>query len=147
MAAKVNNCRQKRARNAIKMRQNKHFPSFFCRKKEKKLRNDGPAVGYSTRERAQNGSSPPPISSFTIVVRSSFCHDAYCACSLNQSLYRKHEAVASCCISNFIEFGTIKIQIVFRVLLSLFSHCSQDNVLLSLLGEWCQERHRSFFCV
>ena len=120
---------------------------LFCREKEKKLRNDGPVVGDSTRERAQNGSSPPPISSFTIVVRSSFCHDAYRACSLKQSLYRKHEAVASCCIFNIIEFGTTKIQIVFRVLLSLFSHCSQDNVLLSLLGEWCQERHRSFFCV
>lgn len=74
-------------------------------------------------------------------------HDAYRACSLNQSLYRKHEAVASCCISIFIEFGTIKIQIVFRALLSLFSHCSQDNGLFSLFGEWCQERHRSFICV
>lgn len=131
MAAKVNNCRQKRARNAIKMIQDNHFPSFFVGKK-KKIRNDGPAVGYSTRERAQNGSSPPPISSFTIVVRSSFCHDAYCACSLKQSLYRKHEAVASCCIFNFIEFGTIKIQIVFLYQQIHGSMCNQFLSIISL---------------
>ena len=50
--------------------------------------------------------------SISSTISTSFCHDAYCTCSLNPCFYRKHEVVASCCISNCIEFGTIKIRII-----------------------------------
>ena len=52
-------------------------------------------------------------SSFFISLYSaSFSHNADCARSLNPCLDRQNKVVASSCISNCIEFGTIKIRVI-----------------------------------
>ena len=57
---------------------------------------------------------------------------------LNPCLNRKHEVVASCCISNCIEFGTIKKRIIqlfpfTEVFYCTFeAHPSENNMLLHL---------------